>query len=439
MQITEERKGPEITLKVEVPKERLEKEFSRAFQKLAKKTIVPGFRKGKVPRKIFEQRFGGKAIQDEAFKSIYPKVYQEAVEQKNIVPITSPEVEILQLSENQPLILKINLITKPEIKLGSYKGIKVKRKKIKVTKQDVEQGLKNLQKRYAQHIPVKNRPAKDGDWLYLNYQNLSKGESLSKGKENNFWYQLGSPNLPSSFQKELLGTKVGETKKIEAEIPIKDPEKGRDEAMSRVYNVKVEQIREEKLPPLDDEFAKDLNFENLENLKDSMRKNIEKFKDQQEEERVKSKIVQKVVEESKVEVPPSLVEKEMEIKVDKLNKDLKNKGYTLPDYLKEQNLSEGSFKENVKLKAKQDLKTFFVLHKIAEDEKIEVKEEEIDQVLKASVKGEIGGEKLRRLKENLKSMGSLGEIINQIKETKVIDFLYQQADVSEGFLPLIKK
>jgi len=436
MQVTEEKSGAEVTLKVEVPKERVEKEFSRAFQKLVKKTTVPGFRRGRIPRKIFELRFGKRTIQDEAFKNIYPKVYQEAVEQKGIVPITPPEIEILQLSENQPLILKINLITMPEIKLGSYRGIKVKRKKVKVTKEEVEQGLKNLQKKFAQYPPAKDQAAKNGDWLYL--QNLSKEKSSSQGKENNFWYQLGSPNLPSSFQKELLGAKVGETKKIEAEFPIKDSEKNTSSKKVNL-NVKIKEIREEKLPPLDDEFAKDLNFKNLEDLKDSIRKNIEKLKDQQEEERIKSKIVQKVVEESKVEVPPSLVEKEVEIKINKLKKNLKNKGYTLADYLKEQNLSEESFKENIKLKAKHDLKTFFVLHKIAEDEKIEVKEEEIDQVLKAFIKGEIGEEKLKRLKESLRSKGELGKIINQIKEVKVVDLLYQQADVSESFLPLIKK
>ncbi|NQS88552.1 trigger factor [Patescibacteria group bacterium] len=438
MQVTEERKGAQVSLKIEVPKEKVKEEFFRAFQKIAKETTVPGFRRGRVPRKIFEQRFGKKIIQEEVFKSIYSKIYQEAVEEKNIVPITTPEVEIIQLSENQSLILKINLITKPEIKLSSYKGIKIKRKKVKVTKEEVEQGLKNLQKRYTQYHPVKNRVTKNGDWLYLNCQNLSEEKFLPRDKENDFWYQLGSPNLPSSFQKELLGTKVGETKKIEAEFPLKDSEKNIPNRKVNL-NVKIKEVREEKLPPLDDEFVKKLNFQNLEDLKNSIRKNIKKFKNQQEERKAKSKIVQKVVEESTIEIPPSLVEKEVESKIDKLKKDLKNKNSTLSDYLKEQNLSEEAFRENVKLKAKQDLKTFFVLDKIAENEKIEVKEEETDQVLKASVKEEMGEEKLKRLRENLKYKGVLGGIINQIKEGKVVDFLYQQADVSESFLPLTKK
>ncbi len=438
MQVTEEKNGAEITLKVEISKERVKEEFFRAFQKLAKKTTVSGFRRGKIPRKIFEQRFGKEIIREEALESIYSEVYKEAVEQKNIDPITTPEVKVLQFSEDQSLILKINLITNPEVKLSPYRGIKVKKKKVGVTEEDIEQELKNLQKKYAQYYLVKNRVAKNGDWLYLSYRNLSKGKAPSKSKANDFWYQLGSPNFPPSFQKELLGTKVGETKKIEVESPLENPEKKIPSKKANL-NVDIKQIREEKLPPLDDEFAKNLDFENLESLKDNVRKNLKEFKNQQEERRVKTKIVQKVVEKSKVEVPPSLVEKEVESRIGKLKKDLKNKDYTLDRYLKEQNLNEESLKKNIKLKAEQDLKTSFVLDKIAEDEKIKVEEEEIEQVLKSFSQREIKGEKLRRLKENLRRKGRLGNIRNQIKEVKVIDFLYQQADMSENLLPSIKK
>ncbi len=423
----EKKQGAEVSLKVEIPKEKVKEELSLAFRKLAKEVRIPGFRKGKVPRKIFEMRFGEGVLQEEAIKKIYPEVYREALNQYQLVPIVEPELEIVQFSLDQPLILRMSLITKPEIELGKYRGVKIKRKKIKITEEEITNVLKQYQKNYATYVPIKGkRGARENDWLVIDCQAFSEGKRLTATPQKSFVYQVGSKLFPPSFSQGLMGLKKGEQKEIEVEFSSDDPWK--EFAGKKVtFKVSLKEIKEEKLPPLDDEFAKELKFDSLEAATKYARERLKEAKENWEKKRICQEIVDKVVESAKMEIPPRLIERKTEEKIAELRARLKSQGFSLPEYLSHKKMSEKDLKDDLASQITKDLKTFFTLVAIAEKEKIKVGEEEIEERLKASLKGSEKEEKIAELKKKLAEQGQMQVLVARIKEEKVIDFLYNEA------------
>jgi trigger factor len=425
----EKREGAEVSLKVEIPEEKVKEELSLAFRKLAKGVRIPGFRKGKVPRKIFEMRFGEGVLQEEAIKNIYPEVYREALNQYQLLPIMEPELEIVQFSPDRPLILRMNLITKPEIELGRYRGVKVKRNKIEITEEEVASVLKQYQKNYATYVPIEGqRGVGENDWLVIDCQAFFEGKRLTGFPQKNFVYQVGSRLFPPSFSQGLMELKKGEEKEIEVEFPSNDPRK---ELAGRkvTFKVSLKEIKEEKLPPLDDDFAKELKFESLEAAAKYARERLKEAKEDWEKKRIRQEIVDKVVEPTEMEIPARLVEGKTEEKIAELKGRLKSQSLSLSEYLSQRKMSEKDLKDDLASQITKDLKTFFTLEAIAEKEKIKVGEEEIEKRLKASLKGSQKEEEIAKLKKKLAEQGQLGVLAARIKEEKVVDFLYNEAKI----------
>ncbi|MFQ5834930.1 MAG: trigger factor [bacterium] len=429
--VVDKKEGAELSFKVEVPKERVEEELSQAFRRLVREVKVPGFRKGKVPRKIFEHRFGPEALQEEAIKKLYPEVYQEVLNQQNLSPIIEPTLEILQFSPNKPLILRIDLVTKPEVKLGKYKGIKVKERKIETSKDEIDRALRQLQEQYADYPPVKDkRDARDNDWVTLDWKAFYKGKLLTRGAEKNFTFQMGSLVFPPSFSQGLIGLKTGEKKSLEIQFPLSYPRK--DFAGREItFEVTLKQIKEKRVPSINEEFAKNLKFDNLKSLRKHIKENLAKTKKNWEEKRLKAETVSKVVEGSKVDLPSSLVKRKVDERRRQLENRLKERGASLENYIEDQKLSEKELQEKIKSEVEKDLKTYFVLEATAEQEKIEVKEEEIEQRLRSLVRGKVEEKDIIRLKNNLAARGELKILEAEMRNEKVTDFLYHQAGIEK--------
>jgi len=352
MQVVVERKdGAEVSLKVEVPKQRVDEESSRAFQKLVKDVEVPGFRKGRVPRKIFEKRFGKEIIQEETIRRLYPQIYRRIVKEHNLIPIMDPELRVVQFSEDKPLILEINVITKPETKLGRYKGIKVKSKEIKVSEEEITEVLRQLQKQHNDHVSA-----------------AAEGEAIKK-----------------------------------------------------------DQSEKEVLPPLDDEFAKELKFDSLKDLRKHIEKNLRKIKEDQENRRLKEEIIKKVVGDTQIQLPPSLERKNVEERIGELERNLKKQGRSLQDYARENGLSEDEIRDRIRSIVREELKTFFVLEAIAEQENIQVSKDELKERLKLIAEHR----RNRPLHQD-----RLYSLIEQMRMEKVIEFLYKEAKIDSSSLSL---
>lgn len=431
MQIKEvDKENAQLTLEVEIPEDKVQEAFSRAFKKVAQQVDIPGFRKGKVPRKIIEQKYGKEIINEEAVKQLYSAILPEILKKKKITPLIPPRAETVEFTENKPALVKLSIVTKPEVKLGSYKDVKVKRKKVKVSDDEVSEQLKKLQKQQADYPPLlENRPTQEGDVLTLQMEGFSEGQIGPVLREDNFWYQLGSEQLPLSFHKQLMGANVGDERRIETVIPPEHPQK--ELAGKKVqFNVKVKDIRKEKLPPLNDEFARKLNFDNVDKLKQRVKEELRKIKERKEEERLRGQIVEKIVKDSKLDVPSLLIEETTEDKINKLKEDLEKKKTSFSEYLAQQNLTEDKFRNLLTKQTENELKTFFVLDEIAREEKIEVTEKDVDHKLESFARGENKQAEVNRLKNELIKNEEIQRFAQRIRNEKVIEFLYNNAQIS---------
>jgi len=428
------KEGSQLTFEVEVPKETVSKVFFEAFIKVSKQAQIPGFRKGKAPRKIFEQKYGKEAIEQEAIEQLYPLIYNKIIKEEKITPLTYPRIEVVKLSDNEPAIIKMEIATKPDIKLGTYKGIKAKSDKIKIEEEEVNEQLKKIQRTHAEYLPlIENRPTQEGDWLALEMHPLSTKVTSSKEEKESLWYQLGSKQLPPSFHKELMGVKLGEEKPIETTMPPNHPRK--EVAGKKInLNVKVKDIRKEKLPELNDEFAKKLNFKDVKTFKIRIKKELKDFKEKREKEKIKTEIVEKVVKNSKVDIPSLLIEEGIEEKTKRLKEELKKEKLNMSSYLKDKDMTEEKLKKLFKKQVEFELKTLLVIDKIAQEEKIEVKEEEIEKRIRLLTQGMGDKVNIKQLKEELTQKGKLSDLTQRIKNEKVIDFIYNQAEISQRVL-----
>jgi len=425
----EKKQGAEVSLKVEVPKEKVKEELSLAFRRLAKGVRVPGFRKGKIPRRIFEMRFGQGVLQEEAMKKMYPEIYREALSQYELVPVVEPELEIVQFSPDQPLILKMNLITKPKIGLGRYRAVKVKGNKVKITEDEVTKVLEQYQKNYATYVSIQGaRGGRENDWLIIDWEAFSEGKEIRGSPQKNFVYQVGSSFFPPSFSQGLMGLKKDEQKEIEVEFPADD---SRKEFAGRkvTFKVSLKEIKEEKLPPLDDEFAKELKFDSLAAARKYSRERLKEAKENWEKKRIRQEIVDRVVESTQMKVPPRLVERKTEERIAELKSRLESQGLSFSEYLSQRKIGEKDLKGDLASQITKDLRTYFTLEMIADKEKIEVGKEEIEERLRASVKGTQNEEKMAKLKEKLAEQGQLQVLAARMREEKVLDFLYKEAKI----------
>ncbi|MEA1964950.1 MAG: trigger factor [Candidatus Aerophobetes bacterium] len=426
----EKKENSEVSLKVEFPEKRVEEELSQAFRKLVKNVEIPGFRKGKIPRKIFERRFGEERIREGVIKKVYPEVHREIVNRYKLLPLIEPEMKILQFSRHKPLILEVNLITGPEVKLDKYKEIKVEREKIKISEGEIEEALKNLQKQSTTYIPVEEkREIREGDGIIMDWQGFyKKGKKpfIKKGKGE--FFKVGSSTFPPSFSKGLIGLKVGERKKIEITFPPSFSQK--ELAGEKVsFDINIREIKKEKIPQIDDEFARDLQFDNLEALKKHIKESLAEVKENKRRKSIENQIIKKVVDSSQVNLSPSLIERKKEERLKGLELKLKNQKYSLEEYIKQQKTSKEELEEKIKLEIEKELKTFFTLQAITEKEEIEVKEEEVEKRIKTLMKGEKTEEKVKKIKENLAKQGDLELLKSQIRQEKTIDFLYNEANI----------
>ena len=243
-----------------VDAESFDKALDQAFQKVRKNITVPGFRKGRVPRPIFEQRFGVEALYQDAIDIVLPGAYEKAIDETGIEPVAQPEVDIEQIGKGQDLIFTANVTVKPEVKLGEYKGLEVEKVDTEVTDEDVEKELKELQKRHAELVVKEDEPAAEGDTVVIDFEGFVDGEAFEGGQAENHSLELGSGSFIPGFEDQLVGVKAGEEK----EVNVTFPEEYHAEELAgkdAVFKVKVHEVKSLELPELDDDFAIDVDDE----------------------------------------------------------------------------------------------------------------------------------------------------------------------------------
>lgn len=408
-------------LTVEVETELVNEAINKAFKKVSSRVNVPGFRKGKVPRQIFEAKFGVESLYQDAIDILLPEAYTFALRETGIEPIDRPEVDIEQFGKNQPLKLKAKVQVKPEVELGEYKGIEVEDKPVDVTAEEVEEELKRLQNRHAELVTVEEGPAQSGDTVNIDFEGFLNGEPFEGGKAEKYNLELGSNSFIPGFEEQLVGLAKGDEKDVEVTFP-EDYHAEELAGKPVVFKVTVHDIKRKNLPELDDEFAKDVSeFDTLAEFKEDIEKRIAKRKERENRIHREQTVIEKAAEAAKVDVPAVMVENEIGNMLEEFEGRLRTQGMSLDLYYQFSGQSEAALKEQMRPDAEKRVRNNLVLHAIAKAEGLEATDEELEKELQdMSEQYRRSIDELRRI---LETNGRIDDIRNELSVKKAVDFL----------------
>lgn len=420
----EKQEGNEGVLTIDVSSEEFDKALDKAFKKVVKTIQIPGFRKGKVPRKIFENRFGVESLYQDAVDIVLPEAYTNAVKETGIEPVEQPEVDIEEIEQGKDLVFTAKVTVKPEVKLGEYKGLEVEEQSVEVTDDDVQQAIESQREQHAELIVKEEGKVEQGDTVVMDFEGFLDGEAFDGGKGENHSLEIGSGQFIPGFEEKLVGKETGE----ETEIDITFPEEYHAEDLAgkeAVFKVKIHEIKTKELPELDDEFAKDLDeeVESLDELKTKKKAELEEQKKKEAENQKRETLIEKASENAEVDVPEAMVTTELDRMIKEFEQRLQMQGMTMEMYFQFSGQDENALKEQMKTDAEKRVKTNLTLEAIYNEENLEVSDEEVDKEL------ENMSSMYQTDVEQLKQMlgGNTDAIKEDLKFKRAIDFLVEES------------
>lgn len=412
-------------LEVEVEAERVSVALDKAFQKVAKKANVPGFRKGKVPRPIFEARYGVESLYQDAIDILLPEVYGEAIDQVEIFPVDRPEVDVEQFGKGETFKFKAKVTVKPEVQLGDYKGIEVPAQNLEVSDEELSQELERLQQRHAELVVLDEEAAQNGDTVVIDFDGSVDGVPFEGGKAERYSLELGSNTFIPGFEEQVVGLATGDFKDVTVTFPeaYQVAELANKEA---VFAVKVHEIKRKQLPALDDEFAKDVSeFDTLEEYKEDLKKQLLARKEKEGLSVREGIVVDKVGDNAEVEIPEAMVQSEVQNMVRDFDNRLHSQGMNLEMFLNFSGQTIEDLQEQMKGDAQKRVRNNLVLEAIAKAEGIVATEEEINkEVADMAVAYKRSAEDILNI---LAANGSLNSLNEDVTLRKTIQFLIENS------------
>ena len=412
----------EVKLTFNIEAEKFEEAMKKVYAKTAKYFNIPGFRKGKAPMQLVERQYGAAIFYEDAFNELVPDIYDEAIKENKIEAVSRPNIDIVQMEKGKELIFTATVETKPEVELGKYKGIEIKKIEYTTTDKDIEHELGHMAERNARLVTVEDRPVEKGDITTIDFEGSIDGVQFEGGKAENHELEIGSNTFIPGFEDQIIGMKLEEEKDIKVKFPEDYFSKdlaGKD----AVFKVKLHEIKKKELPKIDDEFAKDVSeFDTLEELKNSIKEkldteNTEKAKYETEEEAIKV-----VCDNTKLDIPNGMIELEIDNMVKDMENRLSYQGLNLNQYLQIMGKTEKEIRDSYKEQAERNIKSRLVLEAIVKAEKIEVTPEEVDDKIKEMAK------QYGRKEDELLANEQLKEYIEgNLKTEKAIDFIVKNA------------
>lgn len=415
----EKKEGNEGTLTFEVDADSFNTALDKAFKKVVKKVNVPGFRKGRVPRIMFEQRFGVEALYEDAVDIVLPDAYSEAVEQAGIEPVDRPKVDVKEIGKGKTLVLTADVTVKPEVKLGAYKGLEVEEKSTEVTDADVDHEIKHLQERYAELVVKDDGQVEKGDTVVLDFDGYVDGKQFEGGKAENYSLEIGSGSFIPGFEDQLVGLKVDEEKDVVVTFP-KDYHAEELKGKEATFKVKIHEIKQKQLPELDDEFAKDTDedVETFAALKDKIKARLIEHKESDAKSSKRESVVEQASENAEIDIPEVMVTNEQDNMVKEFEQRLQQQGINLETYTKLTGTDESALRDQMKDDAEKRVRTNLTLEAVADAEKIEVSEDEINEELqKMADSYKIKVDQLK------KALGSTKLVEGDLRLRKALDLL----------------
>lgn len=417
----EKQEGNEGVLTVEVDADTFNKALDDAFKKVVKQVSIPGFRKGKVPRGLFEQRFGVEALYQDALDILLPVEYPKAVEEAGIEPVDRPEINVEKIEKGENLIFTAKVTVKPEVKLGEYKGLGIEKDDTAVTDEDVQNELKSLQERQAELVVKEDGKVEEGDTVVLDFEGFVDGEAFEGGKAENYSLEVGSGSFIPGFEDQLVGLEAGAEKDVEVTFP---EEYHAEELAGKpaVFKVKIHEIKAKELPELDDEFAKDVDeeVETLAELTEKTKKRLEEAKENEADAKLREELVLKAAENAEADIPQAMIDTELDRMMKEFEQRLQMQGMNLELYFQFSGQDENALKEQMKEDAEKRVKSNLTLEAIAKAENLQVTDEEVEEELSKMA------EAYNMPVENIKqAIGSTDGMKEDLKVRKAIDFLVE--------------
>lgn len=426
MAVFEKKEKNTVYFNIELDAQEFEKAVYQAYLKNRPKFNIPGFRKGKVPKKIIDINYGEDFFYDDAINALLPKAYEEAIKELELEVVDNPHIDVEEIEKGKNVVLKIHVDVKPEVKLGNYESLEIEKVEYNVTDEMVESELKTEQEKNGRIVDAGDREAKEGDILTIDYTGFVDGEQFEGGTAENQELEIGSNTFIPGFEEQLIGKKKGE----EVEVNVTFPEEYFSEDLEgkeATFKVVIHEIKEKELPDLDDEFAKDVSeFDTLEEYKNDIKSKLEETYKKQEKVELENKIVEKVSELAEIDIPEGMINTQIQNEISEFEYRIKMQGLELEQYLQYTGSDLEGLKEQIRPVAEKRVKADLVLEAIGIAENIEVTDEDIDAEL-LKLAEQYNQEDKEKFVDDMKK-GDLDFLKSGIKNTKVIDFLKTRVD-----------
>ena len=409
---------------LEIRPEVFEEAIQKVYNKNKGKIAVPGFRKGKAPRKLVERTYGKEVFYEDALNEVLPDAYDSAVKELELKVVSRPEINVEKIDAGEAVVVTATVAVKPEVTLGDYKGLEVEKKAVIVTEDDVDAEIKKTAERNSRMLEVEDRPAAMGDTVTIDFEGFIDGVAFEGGKGENHDLVLGSHSFIDTFEDQLVGKNAGE----ECEVSVTFPEDyGQRDLAGKpaTFKVAVKKIQMKELPAIDDEFAKDVSeFDTLDEYKADVREKLTQSKQKQEDERIRRELLEKAVANAEMVIPGPMVDEQADSMIQNFANSLRYQGISMEQYMSMTGGNIASLRASVRPDAERRIKDSLVLEAIAKAENLEITDEDFEK--EVADMAETYHMEVEKLKESL-TAADQENIKEEMKSKKAMEFLVENS------------
>jgi len=411
-------------LTIEVSAEEFEKAMKAAYNHNKGRFNIPGFRRGKAPQAMIEKMYGAGIFYEDAANAVIDMSYPRELEACEEEIVSSPEIEVVQIEKGKPFIYTATVAVKPEVTLGEYKGVEVEKTDAAVTDEDVENELKNVQDRNSRLVAVTDRPVADGDQTIIDFKGYVEGKPFAGGESQDYPLTIGSHSFIDTFEEQMIGMNIGETKELEVTFPEEYHAKELAGKPAK-FEVKVKEIKVKELPELNDEFAGEVSdFETLAEYKEDLKKTLTERKEKTAAAENENKVIDKVTDNAQMDIPAPMVDEQVRNMIEDYARRLQSQGISFDQYLQFTGSTIEQLQEQMRPQAELRLRTRLVLEAVVAAEKIEPSEELVEaEIKKMSENYKMDAEQIKTI------MGEVGmaQMKADMAVQEAVDFLVAEA------------
>lgn len=420
-----------VKLRVEVPADALDKSLAAAYKRWANDIKIPGFRKGKIPRQLIDQRVGPEVIREEALRDALPDFYIEALRSEELEAIAPPEIEVIEFESGSPIVFEATVDIRPEITLPDPASLSVVAPPAEVTDSDIDEQLERLRDRFAE-LETVSRDARRGDFVLIDLKGYQHEELVEGASAPDFLYEVGSHSGPPKLDEELEGSRPGVILKFTDSVHVHTEDEHDHSHMEEIsFTVLVKEVKAKRLPLLDDEFAKTVGeFDTLDALKEDLRTRLADVKKSVVQEELRVSVLNALVDASDLEPPEKLVEEEFNHRIEHFTHDLSHAGLTMDDYGKQVELTELEIRRDIRAQAGRSVKAELLLEEVAREQSVEVTDEDLGREI--AILAARTEQQPKEIAKNLAETGRIRALAADIMRRKALDYLVENVNVSHN-------